>query len=426
MVTSDYIENEFLKGRSMEDLSEEEQKDIMESFIVVSVDPDFIPDAEGLTVEELEEEKVESSPEYESATDIYNATFTGLSCSLIFGSIFLILLTLKLDDRLNSAFNWWAVFSPFWIERGARLAINLYKCLCGGISGEEVILYAGAGYSGDNEVDGSNDKESGEKVEETQENEDHPKTPSSEVKVSAKIENNPILGNDKTDAEIDENEESKNRTAVSDNEESKSANTGALNDLEKPEDPLAVKNSDSNDCGDDDDIKDTFNLDEDTYQAWQSAYQQAEKDTKKERSKSCTEACVLIFQIMILCLVVSKIDKNFDSTDPYDVGFNVFWILFPFFLIFGISCCCCAMLIFGAAPDKLGEEIEQVELDPENPPTDEIENEGEATNIQVKPADNDGAAVETAVETTVETEIQTNELTSVKSEPPDGNMGDLD
>ena len=82
MVTSDYIENEILKGRSMEDIPEEERNDIMKAFLVVSVDPEFEPHSEDLTDEELEEEKVESSPEYESATEIYNTTFNGLSCQV--------------------------------------------------------------------------------------------------------------------------------------------------------------------------------------------------------------------------------------------------------------------------------------------------------------------------------------------------------
>ena len=152
----------------MEDLPEEEQEDIMKAFIVVSVDPEFIPSAEDLTDEELEEERVASSAEFEAATEIYGKSFYALAFSLFFGSIFLIILTLKLDDRLGSGANWWAVFSPFWIERGGQLVYCLYKCCCGAISGDEVVVYGGEDYPVVFEVDDADVNESGDdKIEET-------------------------------------------------------------------------------------------------------------------------------------------------------------------------------------------------------------------------------------------------------------------
>ena len=52
----------------------------------------------------------------------------------------------------------------------------------------------------------------------------------------------------------------------------------------------------------------------------------------------------------MLCLVVAKIEKNYDNDDPNDVGFDVLWLLSPLFFVFGIVGFCCACLIYGAAP----------------------------------------------------------------------------
>jgi hypothetical protein len=429
MVTSDYIENELLKGKSMDELSEEEQEDIRKAFLVVSVDPEFVePPAGELTDEELEGIKVESSPEYESATEIYRTTFNGLSISLLFGIIFLILLTLKLDDRLNS--NWWAVFSPFWIERGGRLIVNMCNCCCGGISGEEVVVYAGVDFPTDTEVNNvDNDKESSkdDKIEETSA-EDATKTPSSEKETSDGIKT--IVSPEINDDNGGEEEKRENTIADSNKEDKNLASTGKS--VEKEDKPETTSPADGvggnggEGGGDDDD--EGIELDEDTYFAFQNAYREAEKDAKNERAQSGSESCVLIFQIILLCLVVAKIDKNFDSADPNDVGFNVFWIIFPFFLFFGLTLCCCAILIFGAAPEQPLRETDPVEYDPENPPinNDNDENQGGVTIIPVNPAEEE----ETAVEAIVAMEKQVDESTAEKSDPSnapsDSNMDDLD
>ena len=409
MVTSECIEKELLKRRSMDELSEEEQEEIKKAFLVVSVDPEFEEPPPGeLTDEELEAMKVESSSEYESAIEIYRTTFNGLASSLFFGCIFLILLTLKLDGRLSG--NWWAVFSPFWIERGGRLLINLFKCCCGGIYGDEVVVYAGVDLPTDAEVNtGDNDKESSkdDKIEEASA-EDATKTPSSEKKSSDEIKTNISLEN--------------NDDTIGDSSK----------DDKKPETTLPADGVDGNggEGDDDDDDDDGIELEEDTYFDFEDDYHEAEKDAKNERAQSCSESVGLIIQIILLCLVVAKIDKNFDNVDRYpgDVGFNVFWILFPFFLFFGLTLCCCALLIFGAAPEQPEGETDQVEYDPENPPmhNDNDENQGGDSVVAANPSKEE----ETAVEAVVAEENTVDELTSEKSDPSnapsDNNMDDLD
>ncbi len=408
MVTSDYIEHELLKGRSMEELPEEEQDYILQAFIVVSPSPEFLPSSEDLTDEELEEEKVGSSPEFESAIEIYNTMFYGLATSLVFGILFLVLLTLKLDDKISGS--WWAVFSPFWIERGGRLAYSLYKCCFGGIAGDEVVLYAGddgipVPMDGNNTEQESKDDDDGD--DDDNDNNDN--------------------NNNSSNPDISANEEKTGKVSklvafYSDDNQTADVNSSSgENDAGAEEKPSATTDATSNvSGGNNNNDGDEIHLDQDTYDAFQSAYQEADEDERQERAKSCTEACLLIFQIIILCLVVAKIEKNYDSVDPTDVGFNVFWILFPFFLFFGCILCCCAVLIFGAAPEDLQDEVGEAELDPENPPiNNDDENGGVATTLQEEEDD--------VAETPNEPEETVDELTPESSEQvDDGNMDDLD
>ena len=128
--------------------------------------------------------------------------------------------------------------------------------------------------------------------------------------------------------------------------------------------------------------------------------------------------------------MVAKIEKNYNGIDPDDVGFNVFWILFPFFLFFGLILCCCVMLIFGARPVEMEDEKEEEdEQDPENPPVKNDKNEGGVAVSFVDPVGPSKEA-ELTVESITATEEQINEPASEKSQPSDppseDNMDDLD
>ena len=73
--------------------------------------------------------------------------------------------------------------------------------------------------------------------------------------------------------------------------------------------------------------------------------------------------------MMLLCLVVAKLEQAYRNDDPDDVGFDVYWIIFPFLLFFGLICLCCACLIYGASPGSAAdfEENAPEEGDEENP-----------------------------------------------------------
>lgn len=437
MVSTDYIQNELLKERSMDELSEEEQKEIMEAFLVISVDPDFVlPDDGEFTDEELEELKVESSPEYEAATEIYYTTVHGLIASLFFGSIFFILLTLKLDDRLNSGADWWAVFSPFWIERGGRLLLNLYKCCCAGVVGEEIVLYEGVDLPTATDDAGEQESKEGKAEEEASQKEAVTQTFSAAKSTEAsqtdvcQEKNVDVVkeGGENTKYVDDAKKDNSDSGSIG---KSKGKNVGlkAVSSNSQNDNDGVGKDGDgdvgSNENTDDD--SDGINIDEETFNAWQSAYQEANKDAKQKRAESISESFSIIFQLVLLCLVVAKIEKNYDNKDPDDVGFNVFWILFPFFLFFGLILCCCVMVIFGARPVEMeGEKDEEEEQDPENPPVENDEKEGGVTIISVDPSTDVKIAVEPIVAPEKPLDEPATE-TSQPSDPPlEGNMEDLD
>jgi hypothetical protein len=123
--------------------------------------------------------------------------------------------------------------------------------------------------------------------------------------------------------------------------------------------------ADNND--DDDDDEPNIHIDEETFRAWQNAYEAAERGAMEEQARSSMECCTLTIKIMLLCLVVAKVEKNFDNDDPDNVGFNTFWIIFPFLLFFGCVFCCCSCVIYGAAPGDAADLYEVSEHDAENP-----------------------------------------------------------
>jgi hypothetical protein len=70
------------------------------------------------------------------------------------------------------------------------------------------------------------------------------------------------------------------------------------------------------------------------------------------RAKGQWQCCVAVFQLIVLCLAVGKLQDDYrpeqGGDDPFSTGYNAFWILFPVFLLAGILVCCCSCLIYSA------------------------------------------------------------------------------
>jgi hypothetical protein len=343
MVTVDFLEKEVLKGKDVEDLEESELKEMQEMYLVVTVPVDFEPYTEEgveLNEEKLEEQKVEASPEFEAATEIYNNTVSGVASSILFGIIFLILLTRKLDGQFGGS--WWAVFAPIFFERGFRWLYNIHRCACGRMAGDEIAVQIS---NPDNAAKKHEDNpEPRAEPESSTEDDRQPKSFNEHLSSSSNTEEKPSV------------QESKDKMTRCD----------SPSKLDKCD--AAVPNeSGSRESSEDEDI----HIDEDTFRAWQNAYAEAEESAMQEQAKASSECFILSIQLVILCLIVGKVDQSYGSEYPNDVGFSAFWILFPFFLFFGIICCCCTLLIYGAAPgsaEDLNETPAENVLDTENPP----------------------------------------------------------
>jgi hypothetical protein len=379
MITPEYLEKEILKGKPLEDLTEEERQEIIRDFLVISVPADFIPDNEegDLGDDDLENQKVEASPEYQAATEHYDSTFGSLVSSFIFGAAFLVLLTLKLDDRIDA--NWWTVFTPIFILYASRLIYNLFFCMCGGIGGEEIVLQM-------HEHQQQKEKEGGEKKDSENKEEDEKKT---DVKENGK-DDEPRKDSDFVDPatsinvfgegeamekESEAKDDIPNDEVADDMEREKPAKKEVKEAYTESNMPSDEKKSEEEKEGSDKDEKNDdddghVHIDEDTFRAFQSAYAEAEQDAMQEQAKASTNCCSVSFQLLLICLVVAKLEKSFQNDDPDDVGFNTFWIMFPFFLFFGLICCTCACFVYGAGPGDMSDLVSEEgdgEADEENP-----------------------------------------------------------
>lgn len=391
MVTVDYLEKDVLQGKSLEDMSEEEQEKLRKTYLVVTVPPDFEPlELEEPAVQEggepvnkdefLEAQKVEASPEYDAAMDIYFTTLGGLVGSLVFGLVFLILLTLKLDRKIDASY--WIVFIPVWIHYGSRWTYYCYRCACGTVSGDEIMLHMQHHVEEEEKKDGDEEVGGGGEVPEMPKN-DRPKDddfvdPSSSFgKFNADEESaKPAEEGDSSmitkQASGDKTSESKEDTpTVAPTKDEKNSSIPVVDD--KQEEKAHDKEGDGEvkkEGTDDENI----HIDEETFHAWQNAYEEAERGAMEEQAKASAECCNLSVQLMVIIMVVAKIEDTYwDNDDPSDPGFNTFWILFPFFLFFGLVLCCCACLIYGAEPGKASDlqESENAEEATGSQPIDE-------------------------------------------------------
>jgi hypothetical protein len=346
MVTVEFLEKEVLKGKDVEDLEESELKEIQEMYLVVTVPADFEPiTEEGIELNEeiVEEQKVEASPEFEAATEIYNNTISGVASSIVFGTIFLLLLTRKLDGKFDGS--WWAVFSPIFFERGFRWLSNFRRCACGNMGGDEIAVQI------------SNSENPTTKEENNAEPEEKPESPIDDVKQSTSF-NKPVSCSSKTEEKpLVKESECEKVTKIDDNVLKFENDDAAILDESTPKEKSGDENID---------------IDEETFRAWQNAYAEVEESAMQEQAKASSECCNLSIQLIILCLIVGKVSSSYRSEDPSDVGFSAFWILFPFFLFFGVICCCCTLLIYGAesgSTEDLNETPGENVNDTENPPS---------------------------------------------------------
>ena len=329
MITIEKLEEEL--GKSYQDLTEEEQEELGKEFIIVHVPPDAATD----NIDDGD--FVQLSPEYQGAMDAYYQAFAALATGMLFGIPLIVMIVLKLDDVYTGS--WWVVFIPVWIYLGVQLLWNCYSCCCSAV-GEPIIVIA----------PDAPQKPDEEEIKPTEANDvDGFVDPSSSIShFNKSAETNESISDTKSNKT---ETQSFNKPSSSASEKSTSKPVASTTQPETSEAATAgVDTSNQDDA-------EHVEMDEETYNTFHQAYQQAEANAAEAQAKAASNMCPLLFQLMIMCLIVGKLDQ--DVPNDGDVGYNALWIIFPIFLVAGCTLCCWACLIYGAGLEGLDHLVER-------------------------------------------------------------------
>lgn len=320
MITVEKLEQ--VLDKPYRDLSEQEQDELGKQFIIVHLPPDA--QATGLDGDDV----VQLSPEYQGAMQVYFSSVLELFNLIVFAVPFVVLLVLKLDANLDAS--WWTVFAPIWAYLGVQLLSNCYSCCCTTVGDEIIIIAPDASEEGD----------------EAQESTDPDHTSSDFVHASSSINqfNKSATGSNETKASV-KSSNAANKTSSSAAVPSSSTTTPPTTN--EPE--IVVEETNMSD--------DYPEMDEEAYHNFQQAYQQAEANASEKQSKAAGRVCTLLYQLMIVCLVVGKLQQDVPSDD--NVGYNALWIIFPILFVTGCVLCCWGCLIYCAGMASLDELVKR-------------------------------------------------------------------
>jgi hypothetical protein len=322
-------------GKPYEDLTEQEQENLGKEFIIVHVPPDAV----GADVDD--DDFVQFSPEYQEAMQLYYFSFLDLFNGMLFGIPFMVLLVMKLDYTLFAS--WWAVFAPIWAYIGLQLLSNCYSCCCTTVGDQIVIIAPDAPEKDDaeQEDEAAIDLESGGFVQAT--------SPIHQFNTPAESK--------KTDSGTKSNANPAGKASSS----SAASSTAAPSSSTTPPNTSkanGVRDDETKENDDDDNIDAFPEMDEETFENFQRAYQQAEANASEAHAKAAGRVCVLLYQLMIVCLVVGKLQQDVPNDDA-NVGYNALWILFPVLFVTGCVFCCWACLIYCSGMKSLDELVKR-------------------------------------------------------------------
>lgn len=424
MVTIEYIEKyvinetaqdeegndvEAQMHRTYNDLSTEEKDDINEKYIIVHVPPKASAPGETDNEEtdmEDELEKIERSPEYQEAVARYEDASKTFFRIIVPEIPLLVLVIVQLD--MGKDWNWGLTFLPLWIAL-------FFEC-CGGCYGfcctanlahievqEEMAEHfekqkeAKEAQEGEGKEDDSNEQK---------EEEDAGNTPTNTVEVTAdtvakaEVDTAATTSAKPSTETIEAEVNAMGVKAIREELESYGISTTVF--VEKSEFVAALVNARKEgktpvekECEDspvlneedENDYEDYFEMDEDTFNYYQQAEQEAENKATEAQSKAIASFCGIIFQTIMAVLFVVKLNQAYSNEEeivPDDDGssYSAFWILFPIFLIAGITVCCffcaicCARDIDKAMSDESGEcvnEDSNETTDEASPPADSVD-----------------------------------------------------
>ncbi len=424
MVTIEYIEKyvinetaqdeegndvEAQMHRTYNDLSTEEKDDINEKYIIVHVPPKASAPGETNNEEtdmEDELERIERSPEYQEAVARYEDASKTFFRIIVPEIPLLVLVIVQLD--MGKDWNWGLTFLPLWIALTLDCCGGCYGfCCTANLAHIEVQEEMAEHFEKQKEAkEAQEGEEKEDDSNEQKEEEDTGDTPTNTVEVTAdtvakaEVDTVATATAEPATKTIEAEVTAMGVKAIREELESygisttvfveKSEFVAALVNArkegktpveKKSEDPPVVNEEDEND------YEDYFEMDEDTFNYYQQAEQEAENKATEAQSKAIASFCGIIFQTIMAVLFVVKLNQAYSNEEeivPDDDGssYSAFWILFPIFLIAGITVCCffcaicCARDIDKAMSDESGDGVNEDSnetTDEASPPADSVD-----------------------------------------------------
>ena len=364
MVTQEQLEEQLSKV--YEDCTEEEREELEKEFIVIDLPPEAM---EIMAEQDDDFNPIYLSEEYVTTMEASYRATTSLVVGFFTSLPFVVLLVLKIDGDLDDT-SWWIIFIPWWISLGFRILSNFYRCCCGTVTGDEVVLDMNDETGGDNDEEGIGGGGGGAKKD-SNENIDL-STPQMFVHGNDDMRdfNAPISkdgngdGSDEADKEEqkEESDVEKGNGTDSKNEPSTDNNTDNGDASAVPTQAGKSLTVDTGLNNDDTVMEETTETprpptDDESYGTYQHAYEQAETQAMEAQMRAQMDVCAQLFQLMMLCLIVGKLEDSFPTAGG---GYNAVWILFPVFVLSGVLLCSCACLVFGAGQAGLDNLVERV------------------------------------------------------------------
>ena len=402
--------------RTYNDLSTEERDAINEEYIIVHVPPKAAAPGEVEYEEhdiEDELERIERSSEYQEAVARHEDAYKTITRIIVREIPLVILVLVQLDAGKD--WNWGLTFLPLWISLFMECCGGCYGCCCtASLPHIEV----------QEEMAEHFEKQKEAKKEE--EDKTHEETKESDVEAvgdasaeSAEVSSDNAQSESKEEIDTTTTTEPVTETHVTDNtieadvrgmgvkairEELESYGISTKSFVEKSEfvaalvearkegkTPIVKEAEVEADEIDEEDDEDEFEMDEDTFNYYQQAEEEAEAKSTEEQSKAIASICGVIFQTIIAVLFVVKLNQTYaddiDIVDDDGSSYSAFWILFPIFLIAGVTVCCffcaicCASDFDKAMSEESGDGGNEDNNEPEvSSPADDVE-----TGVPISP-----------------------------------------
>jgi DnaJ domain len=408
-------------GVDWEDATEEQRATILESCIVVQPDPaafaeaislyreaqemlqlkQGIPVLPSLDEEEIESIRVHCSEEYRISELAKTHYHFSLGTVVVVYVTFIALTTAKLQQKLEDT-SWWIIFIPFWISYGLPFLQYTLICCC---SGSVPDYYADANTSGEDVTDAAVNTgivpDSDHQPADTTTGRMESTSRVSDI-VAEKEKNEPSAKSDLfenspiKDAEL--------RSSVQ-----WASPDGSMDEFISPSKPQPPKDGESSGLADtaENDIHDEKpqGMDEETFRRFQHHVEESEREAIEQKVKAFAGCCNICFQMTILCLLVAKLEHDYNAfvvdenvgTIPSD-GFNAMWVLFPVFLMSGcvlLFCTCCICVQDKEEFDPpVQSSASNVKTDEATPIVPSVHNEVEpVTTNEVTPTKSETTAV---------------------------------